>query len=105
MKASFPTEFDAVLLGKSREANSFQTGDGDEVKYGDAYELSFESSEGLAQTVRVTDKQLKEACGKDPAGLPKYQAMKVRGDVVVGEYEGRARVSFKPSEISLAQRS
>jgi hypothetical protein len=96
MRASFPTEFDAVLLGKSRDAGSFKTTDGDEISYGDAYDLSFESSDGLVQTCRVSVKQLHEAADFDVVKQSKLTAVHVRGDVNVGE-----RSSFRPTEVRL----
>lgn len=95
MRASFPVEFDANLLGKSREAGEFKTTDGDTVSYGDAYELSFENSEGLTQTVRVSVKQLDEAADFDIARLPKFAPLKVRGDVTLRDGGG----SFRPTEV------
>lgn len=101
MRASFPTAFHGVLLGKSREAGSFRADDDREVNYGDAYEVSFESSEGLTQTVRVTGEAIRDACGKDPASLSKFQQLAIKGDVIVND----SRVSFKPTEIQLPKPS
>lgn len=98
MRAAFPTEFDAVLLGKSREAGSFDTPDG-EVKYGDAYELAFDSSEGLAQTCRVSLKQLDAAADFDVEKTARLTPLKVRGDVSVNG----DRVSFRPTEVRRAK--
>ena len=95
MRASFPVEFEAVLLGKSRESGSFTTADGDEVKYGEAYELSFESSEGLTQTCRVSLKQLDDAADFDVTTVKRFTPLLVRGDVNVSE----GRSSFRPTEV------
>ncbi|HET8862312.1 MAG TPA: hypothetical protein VFM94_03580 [Solirubrobacterales bacterium] len=99
MRASFPTEFDAVILGKSREAGSFDTPDG-EVKFGDAYELSFDSSDGLTQTARVSLKQLDEAAEFDVQKAGRFTAVHVVGDVQVSDKGGYLRltsVSLHPS--------
>jgi len=99
MRASFPVEFEANLLGKSREAGEFKTTDGDTVSYGDAYELSFENSEGLTQTVRVSVKQLDEAADFDITKAAKFAALRVRGDVSLRDGGG----SFRPTEVRLAK--
>jgi len=96
MKAAFPTEFDAIILGKSREAGSFQTPDG-EVSYGDAYELSFESSEGLTQVCRVPLKALDEAAEFDVVKAGKFTAVHVIGDVQVNDKGGY----FRPTKVEL----
>lgn len=98
MRTSFPVEFLGNLLGKSREAGKFTTADGDEVSYGDAYELTFENSEGLTQTVRCAVKALDEAADFDVAKQPKFASVRVRGDVSIGD--GRAG-SFRPTEVRL----
>lgn len=100
MRASFPVEFMANLLGKSREAGEF-VADGETINYPDAYELSFESSEGLTQTVRVSAKQLDEAADFDIAKLPKFAALAVRGDVNLRDNGG----SFRPTEVRLVKAS
>jgi hypothetical protein len=92
MKASFPTEFDAVLLGKSREAGEFNAGD-ETVKFGDAYELAFESSDGLTQTARVSLKSLDDSADFDVVKAPKLTAVKVVGDVQVNDRGGYLRVT------------
>jgi hypothetical protein len=92
MRASFPTEFDAVILGKSREAGSFDTPDG-EVKFGDAYELSFDSSDGLTQTCRVALKQLDEAADFDVQKAGRFTAVRVVGDVQVSDKGGYLRLT------------
>jgi hypothetical protein len=92
MRASFPTEFDAIILGKSREAGSFDTPDG-EVKFGDAYELSFDSSDGLTQTCRVALKQLDEAADFDVKKAGRFVAVKVVGDVQVSDKGGYLRLT------------
>jgi hypothetical protein len=95
MKAAFPTAFDAVFLGKSRNAGEFQAADDQKVSYGDAYELAFESSEGLTQTVQVTVKALDEVAQFDVAKLPKLTTLRVEGDVFVND----GRTSFRPSKV------
>jgi hypothetical protein len=92
MRASFPTEFNAVLLGKSREAGSFDTPDG-EVKFGDAYELAFDSSDGLTQTARVSLKQLDEAADFDVQRAGRFTAVQVVGDVQVSDKGGYLRLT------------
>jgi hypothetical protein len=92
MRASFPTKFDAIILGKSREAGSFDTPDG-EVSFGDAYELSFESSEGLTQTCRVTAKNLDDAADFDVRKAGRFQAVQVLGDVQVTDKGGFLRLT------------
>lgn len=92
MRASFPTQFHAVILGKSREAGSFDTPDG-EVKYGDAYELSFDSSDGLTQTARVSLKQLDEAADFDVQKAGRFTAVQVVGDVQVSDKGGYLRLT------------
>jgi hypothetical protein len=99
MKASFPTEFDAVLLGKSRDAGEFKSDDGTAIEYPDAYEFAFESSDGLAQTCRVSVKQLDEASDFDVAKTPKYTPLKVIGDVQVRDNGG----FFRPTQVRVAK--
>jgi len=98
MRASFPTEFDAVLLGISRQAGGFDTPDG-RVEYGEAYEMSFESSEGLAQTCRVGLKALEAASDFDVVKTPKLTLIRVVGDVQVRDDGG----FFRPTQVRLAQ--
>lgn len=100
MRAAFPTEFDAIILGKSREAGSFNTPDG-EITYGDAYDLSFESSDGLSQTCRVSLKQLDEASDFDIAKVDRLAAVRVVGDVQVNDKGGFLRLT----SVRLAQRA
>lgn len=95
MRASFPVEFEAVLLGKSREAGEFEREPGVEIKYGDAYDLSFESSEGLVQTCRVSVQQLDKAADFDVVKTPRFTPLRVRGDVTLREDGG----SFRPTEV------
>lgn len=92
MRASFPTQFDAVILGKSREAGSFETPDG-EVKFGDAYELAFDSSDGLAQTCRVSLKQLDEAADFDVQRAGRFTSVQVVGDAQVSDKGGYLRLT------------
>jgi hypothetical protein len=92
MRAAFPTEFDAIILGKSREAGSFDTPDG-EVKFGDAYDLAFDSSDGLNQTCRVAVKQLDEAADFDVAKVEKLTRVHVIGDVQVNDKGGYLRLT------------
>jgi hypothetical protein len=91
MRASFPTEFDAMFLGKSREAGSFDTPDGEEVKFGDAYDFSFESSDGLAQTCRIGIKQLDKASEVDFSSLERFTAVHIVADVQVSDRGGFLR--------------
>jgi hypothetical protein len=95
VKASFPTEFDAVLLGKSRDAGEFDTADGDKIAYGDAYELAFESSDGLTQTCRVSLKALDESADFDVTKLAPYTPLRVVGDVQVRDNGG----FFRPTQV------
>jgi hypothetical protein len=92
MRAAFPTEFNAVLLGKSREAGSFDTPDG-EVKFGDAYDLAFDSSDGLSQTCRVSLKQLDEAADFDVQKAGRFVSVQVVGDVQVSDKGGYLRLT------------
>lgn len=92
MRGSFPTEFDAVFLGKSREAGSFDTPDG-EVKFGDAYEFAFDSSDGLAQTCRIGAKQIDGSADFDVARLDRFTAVRIVGDVQVGDKGGYLRLA------------
>lgn len=100
MRTSFPVEFRGNLLGKSREAGEFTTTEGEAISYGDAYELVFENSDGLTQTVRCALKALDEAADFDVSKVPKFQAVTVRGDVTIGD--GRPG-SFRPSEVRIAK--
>lgn len=102
MRTSFPVEFLGNLLGKSREAGEFTTNEGDAVTYGDAYELAFENSEGLTQTVRCALKALAEACDFDVSKAPKFAPIHVVGDVAIGD--GRPG-SFRPVQVRLAKAS
>jgi hypothetical protein len=92
MRAAFPTEFDAIILGKSREAGGFDTPDG-RVEYGDAYDLAFDSSDGLNQTVRVGIKQLDQAADFDVRKADRLTRVRVIGDVQVNEKGGFLRVT------------
>jgi hypothetical protein len=96
MRTSFPVEFDGNLVGKSKEAGDFQTDDGEKVSYGDAYNVVFENSEGLTQTVRISIKALDEACDFDVAKAAKFFPIRVVGDVSIGD--GRPG-SFRPTKI------
>lgn len=100
MRTSFPVEFVGNLLGKSRESGEFTNPDGDEIKFGEAYELTFENSEGLTQTVRCALKALDEAADFDVTKAPKFQPVRVRGDVAIGD--GRPG-TFRPSEVRIAK--
>lgn len=97
MRASFPVQFDAVLLGKSREAGDFQADDR-KVEYPDAYDLAFESSDGLTQTCRVSVTHLDEAADFDVAKLPKMTSLRVVGDVHLRDDGG----SFRPTTVRKA---
>lgn len=99
MRASFPTQFDAVLLGKSRDAGEFNADDGSAIKYPDAYELAFESSEGLTQTCRVSVTALDKAADFDVAKAAKYTPLRVVGDVQVRDKGG----FFTPSKVTVAK--
>lgn len=96
MRASFPTRFHGVLLGKSRESGEFDRDDGVKVSYGEAYDLSFEDSNGLAQTVRVSVEALDKAADFDVTKLPKLTLLDVTGDVFVRD-DG---ATFKPSKVA-----
>jgi hypothetical protein len=93
MRASFPTEFNAVILGKSRESGKFEDNEGVEVTYGEAYELSFDSSDGLTQTCRVSLKNLDEAADFDVQRAGRYTAVQVVGDVHVTDKGGFLRLT------------
>ncbi len=90
MRTSFPVEFDAFLLGKSREAGSFESDDGT-VTYGDAYDLKFESAAGLTQVVRVSINHLDQAADFDVNKLPLFAPLHVVGDVSIGDGRGSFR--------------
>lgn len=96
MRSSFPTEFDGMFLGKSREAGSFDTPDG-EVKFGDAFDFSFESSDGLAQTCRIGARQLAQAADFDFDTLERFTAVHIVGDVQVSDKGGYLR----PTSVSV----
>ena len=99
MRTSFPVQFDGNLLGKSREGGSFtDRATGEEIEYGDAYEIAFENSDGLTQTVRCAVKALDEAADFDVAKQPKFQAVRVLGDVAIGD--GRPG-TFRPTQVRL----
>jgi hypothetical protein len=98
MKASFPVEFVGNILGKSREAGEFPTNDG-VVSYGEAFDITFDSSEGLTQTCRVSLKQLDEAADFDVSKAPRFAAIRVLGDVNVRP-DG---ASFRPTKVTLAK--
>ncbi len=98
MKASFPTEFDAVLLGKSRDAGEFKDVSGSAIKYPDAYELAFESSDGLAQTCRVSVTHLDDVADFDISKLAPYTPLHVIGDVQLRDNGGYLR----PTKIRVA---
>jgi hypothetical protein len=98
MKASFPTEFDAVLLGKSRDAGQFEDGSGTSIKYPDAYEIAFESSDGLAQTCRVSITHLDQCADFDISKLAPYTPLRVVGDVQLRDNGGY----LKPTKIRVA---
>jgi hypothetical protein len=99
MRASFPVELEAFFLGKSREGGEFTTTDGDKVEYGEAVDLSFDSSEGLTQTVRVAVKQLDDAADFDVLRVDKFTPLLVIGDVHIRDNGG----SFRPTEVRLAK--
>lgn len=99
MRASFPTAFVGVLLGKSRESGSFDKGDGVTVNYDDGYLIGFENSEGLTQTVQVSLRALEEASDFDVAKAAAYTGVQVRGDVRVYDDGG----AFRPTEVRLAK--
>jgi hypothetical protein len=100
MKASFPTEFDAVLLGKSRDAGEFKDDTGSSIQFPDAYELAFESSDGLAQTCRISVTHLDQVTDFDIAKLAPYTPLHVVGDVHVRDNGGY----LKPTSIRVASR-
>jgi hypothetical protein len=96
MRTSFPVQFSGNILGKSRDAGDFTTSDGDKVEYGEAFEITFENSDGLTQTVRCGLKALDEAADFDVRKAPKFAPVTVRGDVSIGD--GRPG-SFRPTEV------
>lgn len=100
MRTSFPVQFVGNLLGKSREAGEFTTSAGEGVSYGDAYELTFENSDGLTQTVRCPLKALDEAADFDVAKAVKFAGVQVLGDVSIGD--GRPG-SFRPTQVRLVK--
>jgi hypothetical protein len=107
MKASFPTEFGAVLLGRSREAGEFKDDSGSSIKYAAAYELAFESSDGLAQTCRISVTHLDDVADFDIAKLAPYTPLHVIGDVQVRDNGGylrptKIRVASSPASASKA---
>ncbi len=99
MKASFPTEFDAVLLGKSRDAGEFKDEGGSAIKFPDAYELAFESSDGLTQTCRVSVTHLDDCADFDVAKLAAYTPLHVIGDVQLRDNGG----FFRPTQVRVAK--
>jgi hypothetical protein len=101
MRTSFPVQFVGNLLGKSRESGDFvDRNTGDKIEYGEAYEIAFENSDGLTQTVRCALRALDEAADFDVTKAPKFQAVSVRGDVSIGD--GRSG-SFRPTEVRIAK--
>jgi hypothetical protein len=101
MRTSFPVQFLGNLLGKSREGGDFvDRTTGEKIEYGEAYELAFESSDGLTQTVRCALRALDEAADFDVTKAPKFQPVSVRGDVAIGD--GRPG-SFRPSEVRIVK--
>ncbi len=103
MRTSFPVQFAGHLLGKSREAGEFQDrSTGEKVEFGEAYEIAFENSDGLSQTVRCALGALADAADFDVTKAPKFQPVVVRGDVAIGD--GRAG-SFRPTEVRVAKAS
>ena len=101
MRTSFPVQFDGNLLGKSRESGEFtDRATGEAVQYGDAFELTFENTDGLTQTVRTSLKALDEAADFDVLKVSKFTAIRVLGDVVIGD--GRPG-SFRPSKVQLVK--
>lgn len=103
MRTSFPVAFKGNLLGKSREGGEFaDRSTGEVITYGDAYEIAFENTDGLTQTVRVALKALDEAADFDVAKVAKFAAVDVWGDVAIGD--GRAG-SFRPTSVRLSKAS
>lgn len=101
MRTSFPVEFSGHLLGKSREGGEFvDRTTGEKVEYGDAYEIAFQNSDGLSQTVRCALRALDDAADFDVTKAPKFQPVRVRGDVAIGD--GRAG-SFRPVEVRVVK--
>lgn len=96
MRASFPTQIDCVLLGKSREAGEFEREAGVKISYGDAVDLAFESSDGLSQTCRVTVEALDKAADFDVLKTPKLTQLRVVGDVNIRDDGG----SFRPTKVT-----
>jgi hypothetical protein len=101
MRTSFPVQFVGNLLGKSREAGSFpDRTTGEVIEYGDAYEIAFENTEGLTQTVRCSLKALDDACDFDVVKAPKFAPVTVLGDVAIGDNRPG---SFRPAQVRLAK--
>lgn len=98
MKASFPTVIDAVFMGKSRNAGSFEDQDGMEVKYGENFAFAFDASDGTTQTVNISDKRL-EKVGLNPRELKKLTPVRIVGDAVITPKGG----FFEPTEIAAAK--
>jgi hypothetical protein len=98
MKAAFPTSFAAVYMGREREAGSFKDDEGVNVSYGEKYLFAFENSQGLTQTVSITDERLRKV-GVEPADLEKLQRLQIVGDVVLSDRGGGYLV---PTEIVFA---
>jgi hypothetical protein len=99
-KASFPTAIDATYMGKERESGSFEDNEGVKVSYGEKFLFAFENSQGLIQSVSITDKRLHEA-GVDVAKLVKLTQVRIVGDVVVADKGGY----LVPTDIKPAPRA
>lgn len=103
MRTSFPVQFAGNLLGKSREGGDFvDRTTGEKIEYGEAYEITFENSDGLTQTVRCALRALDDAADFDVTKAPKFQSVTVRGDVAIGD--GRPG-TFRPTEVRVAKAS
>ena len=101
MRTSFPVQFTGNLLGKSREGGDFvDRTTGEKIEYGDAYEITFENSDGLTQTVRCALRALDDAADFDVVKAPKFAPVAVLGDVAIGD--GRPG-SFRPTQVRLAK--
>jgi len=103
MRTSFPVQFSGNLLGKSRQGGDFvDRSTGEKIEYGDAYEIAFENSDGLTQTVRCALRALEEAADFDVTKAPKFQPVTVLGEVAIGD--GRAG-TFRPTQVRVAKAS
>lgn len=104
---SYPTAFQANFVGKSREGGEFEDrATGDKVEFGDNFDITFESSEGLMQTAAISRKAWEEACDVKPEAMTRFQPIQVVGDVSINQVStgdgGRfQRARFVPTTIAV----